>query len=130
MKNKSTFKNHQQRIYIENYLKNVLFKYLIILLSFVSINPFLTSRNKFILFSEVNQIFLKVKGQGKIRIINPDYIYPPYIYYLNDEGIPRKFKDSDIDCPKSENKVKLIFDEKATNCSYMFKGCSNITKID
>ena len=126
--NKST--NYKHKVFNTSNLKILLLKHLFLPLCLILIESFRTSRIKFILFTEVNQILLKVKGKGKIQIINPSYAYKPYIYYLNDEAIPKKFKNSEIDLPNSENKVNLIFDEKTTNCGSMFKGCSNITKID
>ena len=100
------------------------------LLCFAQNYQLLTSKNKLILFTEVNQILLKIRGKGESKIINPNFKFKPYIYYLNDEQIPKKFKESSIDLPESENIVKLIFDDKATDCKSMFSGCSNITEID
>ena len=75
------------------------------LLCLAAYNQLITSKNKLILFIEVNQIVLKVRGKGKGQIINPNFNYNPYIYYLNNELIPKKFKESSIDLPESENIV-------------------------
>ena len=130
MENINKYMNYKQKIIKENYLKILLFKYLIIILYLRIVYPFLVTRNKFIIFSEINQILLRVKGKSTSQIIYPNFKSKPYIYYLNDETIPKKFIESSIDLPESENIVNLIFDDKVVDCRSMFNGSSNITEID
>ena len=106
MANINKFSNQKLNLFKKSYLKMLILKHIIMLLCFAQNYQLLTSKNKLILFTEVNQILLKVRGKGESKIINPNFKFKPYIYYLNDEQIPKKFKESSIDLPESENTVK------------------------
>ena len=130
MENIKQFSNYRNILYNANNIKILFIKYIIIFLCFSSNNSLRTSINRIISFTDVNQILLKVKGESKSQVIYPKFNNKPYIYYLNDEPIPKRFKESSIDLPESENIVKLIFDDKVEDCRSMFNGSSNITEID
>ena len=128
MKKGGNFNNHKYKIYKENYLKSILFNRLIILLFLISVNPFPIPGNELLSLSDYNLIILKVKVQGKIKIINPNYKFKPSSYFLGVVPIPIAFQDSEIEL--TENKIILKFEGDATTCNSMFKGCTNITEID
>ena len=117
MENIKQFSNYRNILYNANNIKILFIKYIIIFLCFSSNNSLRTSINRIISFTDVNQILLKVKGESKSQVIYPKFNNKPYIYYLNDEPIPKRFKESSIDLPESENIVKLIFDDKVEDCS-------------
>ena len=130
MERKNKYMNIYNKKNSENYFKISIFKYIILLLYLNSIQPFPNKRNKFFLFSELNQIFLKVKGTGMVNIFNPNYNFIPSSYYLNDDINPRAINNGTIELQDYENKIKLIFPDIVTNCASMFLGCSNILEVD
>ena len=121
---------YEHKICNEKNLKRRLFKHLIILLCLMSTNPSIIPGNVLKLLSINNVIILKIKKQGKNKIINPSCKFKPSFYYLNNFQIPTPFQDSEIELTESENIIALIFGVAVTNCDSMFSGCSNITEID
>ena len=119
--------NENRKIYDDSFH---FFKQLIILLLFIQTYLLLNPRYKYILFSELNQIILKIKGNGNISIINSNYNFKPSSYYLNEDSNPKTFTNSSIELINIENEVKLIFSNFINTCNSMFKGCSQIIEID
>ena len=130
MERKNKYMNSHHKIYNKNYLKIFVFKQIIIMLYLNIIKPFPNLRNKFFLFSELNQILLKVKGSGMVNIFNPDFNFKPSSYYLNNDTNPKAINNASIELVDSENEVKLIFTNIVTSCKSMFRGCTNIIEID
>ena len=126
MERKNTYRKYNYKKCCNNYLKILIFNYLIICISQIA------SRNKLILSSNDNKIILKVKGKGNglVKILNSGYNNMPTSYYLNDDQDPITFSEDSIDLQDSINKVELIFDTNVENCNSMFKGCSDILEID
>ena len=126
MERKNISRKYNYKKYINNYLKILIFNYLIICISQIA------SRNKLILSSNDNKIILKVKGKenGLVKILNSGYNNMPTSYYLNDEQDPITFSEDSINLQDSINKVELIFATNVSNCNSMFKGCSDILEID
>ena len=130
MKGNNKNMNNKNKIYNKNNRKFLLLNHFIILLNVFQINLLVYSKNNFLLFSELNEIKLKIKGIGNFPVLFCYYSFIPSSYYLNDDETPRVFINSTIDLPNPENEVKLIFDNEVGNCTSMFKGCSNIIEID
>ena len=131
MERKHKFPNYKYKPCEQNYLKIFSLKYLIILLCLISIKSFINHRNQIIFISENNQISLKVKGNGNIKIFNPLSQIKPSSYYLNRDPVPKQINnDATIELHNSDNFIKLIFSNAVTSCNSLFKGCSNIIEID
>jgi len=99
-------------------------------LCLISVNPYPIPGNGLPSLTNYNIIILKVKVPGKIKIINPNYSFKPFSYFLGMSLIPITFKDPEIELTKSENQITLKFDGDITSCNSMFKGCFDITEID
>ena len=119
--------NENRKIYDDSFH---FFKHLIIFLLLIQTNLLLNPRYKHILFSELNQIILKVKGSGNILVINLGYNDKPSSYFLNNDSTPKTINGSSIELSKTENEVTLIFTNPVSTCYSMFKGCSQIIEID
>ena len=87
----------------------------IIFLSLTTVISFVDKNYKFLFFSELNQILLKVKGNGIVKIFNSNFIYKPSKYYLNNDTSPRIIYSSSIELPNTENEIKLIFENIITS---------------
>ena len=117
-------------IYIEYNFKALLSIKLILILKIILVKALPHSRNKLLLYSEPNQILLKINEIGTFPIINSGYYFKPDSYYLNNDPSPKVFTGQNITFTESSNDIKLIFGNTVGNCSLMFKGCSKITEID
>ena len=128
MESKKKFKNCNNNIS----KKVLIFKYLILLLSFIKVKPFRNQKNNLILFSGLNQILLKVKGNNFVKILNPYYNCTPTSYNLNNNPNQITFNSASIQITSSENEneVTLLFENEVESCNSMFKGCSHIIEID
>ena len=121
MKGNNKSINNKNKIYNKNNRKFLLLNHFIILLNVFQINLLVYSKNNFLLFSELNEIKLKIKGIGNFPVLFCNYSFIPSSYYLNDDETPRVFINSTIDLPNPENEVKLIFGNEVGNCTSMFK---------
>ena len=122
--------NSKYNIYIEYNFKALLSIKLILILKIILVKALPNSRNKLLLYSEPNQILLKINEIGTFPIINSRYYFKPDSYYLNNDPNPKVFTGQNITFTESSNDIKLIFGNTVGNCSLMFKGCSKITEID
>lgn len=77
-----------------------------------------------------NNVTLKVKRTGNIYILNNNY-YCPSEVFLNGNSIGRRNTDNcHITTIRDLNtEIKLVWDNIYSSTSYMFSGCSDITKI-
>ena len=123
--------NTNYRIYYNLFHVNTYFFICFISLLFIiPVNPILKSRYKHILFSKLNQISLKVKGNGITSIINPNYNPEPSSYYLNYDSSLIVKTNFSIYLSNTEKEVKLMFTSPVKTCYSMFYGCSKIIEID
>ena len=77
--------------------------------------------------SNDSSITLKTFGIGNIQIISEEYSFLPDRILIN--GINHAVNKV-YNLENSENNITLIWDNKLTSTSQMFKGCSNIIEID
>ena len=75
-----------------------------------------------------NEIILTIKGPGGKLILNNGYNYHPFEIEINGEKI--SYKSNSVDLPDETNIVKLYYNSSLNTFKEMFKGLSDITKID
>ena len=112
-------------------------KWLIFVILFLVVQPMQSMRsihdfNARILLHN-NYIIIKITGQGKKKINGMNYYvdaYPlPDIIVINGE-IQKSNSNYSYNLNKTENVIKLEWNNKIDNCNYMFYECFEITEID
>ena len=144
--NKEEIITHKQNTRNKNrrfiYLFHLKFKNKIISLTifYTIINFFICFANqKNIYFhkrnlSSDNYIKLKIYGTGKQYILGQEEEYdnklPSQIYVNNDIAELINKNSVNIVSSTQENIIKMIWNDKVSNCDNMFYGCNNIIEID
>ena len=89
-----------------------------------------------------NSITLKFKTTGKQQIIYSNFAKKPNYVFINDKEVPFLFNcvnisnytiyniNYTVQINSINDRVKLVWNYSLNNCSYMFKGLTNITSID
>ena len=98
-------KKNKFKIYKMKYVQNFFPKYSIILICFIFSFYILESKYKHILFSDNNEIVLKVKGTGSISIIDSSFTSKISEIYVQGNSVP---VNSQVNLSDSENEVKLV----------------------
>ena len=126
----------------KNIIKNNIIENIIININYFSLNIIkliiiiilhnLTKSNR--IDSKYSKITLKIKGEGENTILgNETDEYFEDINFLKEvyiNGIKQNTLEYKYIFNQTENFVELIFDEKISNCKYMFYQCNNITEIN
>ena len=78
----------------------------------------------------VNEITIKIKGNGTQRILSPDFIDKPNEIFVN--GIPYTIdsNNSICDLENEENNITMKWNYNLKNCQEMFSDLDNLIDID
>ena len=113
-------------------LKIIIYKItLFLIILFIKLSLSLSISQQIINWRKIflsNEIILTIKGPGEKLILNNEYKYHPFEIEINGEKIP--YTSNSVDLPNEANIVKLYYNSSPNTCKEMFKGLSDITKID
>ena len=120
---------------INNNNKKILKNYLILtLIQFITMNISNCSKLFDLINFQDSKITLKIKGIGYNDILHngTEYCFKSFnnIIQININGKQQDIISYRYYFNQTDNVVELIFDDRLTNCQYMFYSCCNITEID
>ena len=102
---------------------------IIIFIIFFIINTSGESKNNIIKLNLYTEIMINIKGNGTQQILYKDFPLPSEII-VNDNVLITEISNKIYNLTLEENDIKLVFNESLIDCSYMFFGLTNITKIN
>ena len=121
------------RIYFKKKIKNgagVLLQFLIFINIFFFANSQYNKKlkNRNLYFS--NEISIKILGNEKKNILNPEFTSIPSQIYVNGELSSINNENEIINLPEGENIIRMVWEEQIENCHEMFNGLDNILEVD
>ena len=108
----------------ENQFKLIIIAIIIIFM----IEPILLCNLGLLIKYKSSNITLTIRGIGSKKIFSLELNYPPDFIYINNKL--QSHVASEFDFNQTENFVKLVWNNKITNCENMFYECKDITEMD
>ena len=119
---KKSHKNNIISTKFENKFKLIIIAIIIIFM----IEPILLCNFGLLIKYKSSNITLKIRGIGSKKIFYNETRYPPDFIYINNKL--QSNVSFEYDFNRTENFVKLVWNNEITNCENMFYECKDITK--
>ena len=92
------------------------------------IEPILLCNLGLLIKYKSSNITLKIRGIGSKKIFSSELNYPPDFIYINNKL--QSNVSFEYNFNRTENFVKLVWNNEITNCENMFYECKDITEMD